>query len=89
MLAGCLFGMLASSCSLSEPAPKDFALVSQHPAKAAETGNTLGEAEAACKEETKSKGIRSVLAIFSRLRKGSADEDYIACMERRSYAVKQ
>lgn len=87
MLVVCLLGTLASACSHAEPTPKDFILV-QRPAKAEEADNTLEKAELACKEETKRKGITSVVAIFSRFRKGSADEDYIACMKARGYEVK-
>jgi hypothetical protein len=89
VLAACLIGGLAAGCSIAEPAPKDFVLVDQRPAKAEETGNTLQTAEYLCKEQTKTKGMASVLGIFSRLRKGSADEDYIACMKGRGYEVKQ
>lgn len=89
MLAVCLLGMLASACSLVEPRPKNFTLVDQRPAKAEEAGNTLQAAELACKEETKKKGIASIANIFSRLRKGAADEDYVACMKRRGYKVEQ
>jgi hypothetical protein len=53
-----------------------------------ETANTLEAAEKACKEETKRKGIASVVGIFSRLRPGSADEDYRACMKGRGFEVK-
>jgi hypothetical protein len=88
VLAACLLGTLASGCSLTAPAPKDFTLVDQRPAKAEESGNTLQAAELACKEETKIKGVASVAAIFSRLRKGAADEDYVACMKKRGYEVK-
>jgi hypothetical protein len=88
MLVACLLGALAFACSHAEPTPKDFILVDQRPAKAEEAGNTLEEAERLCKEETKKKGIGSVVAIFSRFRKGSADEDCIACMKRRGYEVK-
>ena len=88
VLVACLLGTLASACSHAEPTPKDFTLVDQRPAKAEEAGNTLEKAELACKEETKSKGIASVVSIFSRFRKGSADEDYIACMKARGYEVK-
>ena len=88
MLAACLFGPLLQGCSHSEPTPRDFTLVDQRPAKAAEAGNTLEAAEAACKEETKRKGIASILAIFSHFRKGAADEDYIACMKVHGYEVK-
>jgi len=88
VLAACLLGT-ASGCSLSNPAPRDFTLVDQRPAKAQEAGNSLENAEAACKAEAKTKGIASVTAIFSRFRKGSADEDYVACMKARGYEVKQ
>lgn len=83
----CLIGVPASGCSLSEPAPRDFSRVDQKPAKAKEPAPTLEEAQEACKEETRRKGIASVIGIMSRLRKGSADEDYIACMKARGYGV--
>jgi len=88
VLALCLLGAVASACSLIEPKPKNFTLVDQRPAKAEEAGNTLEAAEAACKAETKRKGVASVVGIFSRLRRGAADEDYIACMQRRGYDAK-
>ena len=88
VLAACLLGPLLSGCSHSEPAPRDFTLVDQRPAKAKEAGNTLDAAETACKAETEHKGIASILGIFSRFRKGSADEDYVACMKTRGYEVK-
>lgn len=88
VLAACLFGPLLSSCGHNDPAPRDFTLVDQRPAKAQEAGNTLEAAEAACKDETKRKGIASVLSIFSRFSKGSADQDYVACMKARGYEVK-
>ncbi len=88
VLVACLLGTLVSACSPPAPTPKDFVLVDQRPAKAEEAGNTLEEAELKCKEETKKKGIGSVVAIVSRLRKGSADEDYVACMKARGYEVK-
>jgi hypothetical protein len=89
VLVICLLGALASACSLAEPKPKNFTLVDQRPTKADEAGNTLEAAERACKEETRRKGIKSVVNIFSRLRQGAADEDYIACMRRRGYEVSQ
>lgn len=89
VLAVCLLGTLVSACSLVEPKPKNFTLVDQRPAKAEEAGNTIEAAQVACKEDTKQKGIKSVVNIFSRLRQGSADEDYVACMKRRGYEVKQ
>ena len=88
VFVACLLGTLASACSHAEPTPKDFVLVHQRPAKAEEADNTLEEAELACQAQTKKKGMASVVAIFSRFRKGSADEDYIACMKARGYEVK-
>jgi hypothetical protein len=82
-LAACLAALASSGCSLSEPAPRDFTLVGQRPGKAQESGNSLEAADIACKEETSKKGVASVVGIFSRLRKGAADEDYIACMKAR------
>ena len=89
VLVACLLGALASACSLAEPRPQNFTLVDQRPAKAEEAGNTLEAAERACKEDTRKKGIKSVVNIFSRLRQGAADEDYVACMKRRGYEVTQ
>ena len=86
--AVCLIAIAASGCSLTQPAKRDFTLVNQREAKAEETGNSLEEAEKACKEETEGKGIGSVLGIMSRLRRSSADEDYVACMKARGYEVK-
>ena len=88
VLAASLLAVLTSGCSQSQPSSKDFALVSQTPAKAAEGKNTLQEAERACKAETQRKGIASIVGIFSRLRPGSADADYIACMKARGYEIK-
>jgi len=89
VLASCLLAALLQGCSHTEPEPRDFTQFNQRPEKAAETGNTLAAAEAACKLETETKGIASITAIFSRFRKGSADEDYIDCMKRRGFEVQQ
>jgi hypothetical protein len=93
VLAAGLLAALSQGCSQTQPAPKDTALASQRPAKTdetakKETANTLEAAEKACKEDTKRKGIASVVGIFSRLRPGSADEDYRACMKGRGFEVK-
>jgi hypothetical protein len=84
----CLIAIAASGCSLTQPAQRDFTQVNQREAKAEESGNSLEAAETACKEQTEKKGIGSILGIMSRLRKGSADEDYVACMKGRGYEVK-
>jgi hypothetical protein len=87
-LLACLLAPLVPACSQLEPKPRDFTLAAQRPAKAEEAGKALAAAELGCKEETRRKGIASVVSIFSRLRKGDADEDYIACMRRRGYEIK-
>ena len=89
VLAACLLGAALQACSLNDPNVKNFTQIDQRPEKAKETGNTLEAAELACKAETQTKGIASITAIFSRFRKGSADEDYIACMKTRGFEVKQ
>jgi hypothetical protein len=89
VLAFCLLGASLEGCSLYEPSSRDFTQVDQRPAKAMESGNTLLAAEEACKEQTQTKGIASVTAIFARFRKGSADQDYIDCMKERGFEVKQ
>jgi hypothetical protein len=65
-LAVFVLAAMLSGCSRSEPAPRDFILAGQPPAKAEEAGNGLEAATEACKAETKRSGIRNVAAIFSR-----------------------
>ncbi|MGD9501782.1 MAG: hypothetical protein AB7V40_04765 [Methyloceanibacter sp.] len=84
----CLIALPALGCSLSQPASRNFTQVNQREAKAEETGNSLEAAQEACKAETERKGIASLVGIVSRLRKGSADEDYVACMKARGFEVK-
>jgi hypothetical protein len=84
----CLIALPAFGCSMMQPEPRKFTQVNQREAKAEETGNSLAAAEEACKKETERKGIGSLVGIVSRLRKGSAEEDYIACMKGRGYEVK-
>lgn len=91
MLAAWLAAALIQACSQAEPTPREFTRVSQSPAaaeKARQAEEAFKTAETLCKAETKRKGIASVVGIFSRLRKGSADDDYIACMKQRGYEVK-
>lgn len=85
--AACVGAALLTGCSLAEPRSHDFVLVEQRPAKAEETGNTLEAAKSACKEETRRRGLSSIVGIFSRLRPGGADKDYIACMRGRGFEV--
>ena len=74
----CLMAVTVSGCSRSEPAPRDFVLADQRPAETKDSNAALEEAKEACKEETERKGIASIFGIVSRLRRGSADEDYVA-----------
>jgi hypothetical protein len=78
-----LFGTLPG-CSRTDPAPKDVTLATQRPDDAA---TKLEAARAACTEETKRKGIASVVGTLSRLRPGASNEDFVACMKARGYEV--
>ena len=44
-------------------------------------------ASKACKDETEKKGFSSIVGIFSRLRHGSTEEQFAACMKARGYQV--
>lgn len=96
----CLIVVTVSGCSRSEPAPRDFVLADQRsakaraailadqqPAKGKDPAKALEDAKEACKYETGRKGIASIFGIVSRLREGSIDEDYVACMKARGYTV--
>jgi len=85
--AVCLLAIALSGCSRTELPARDFVLAEQRPEKAVAQGNSLEAAKAACKAETEKKGIASVVNIFSRFRKGSAEEDFIACMRQRGYEM--
>lgn len=86
-IAACVLGAGLSGCSKTELPARDFVLAEQRPEKAVEEGNTLEAAKSACQSETEKKGIASVMNIFSRFRKGSAEEDYVECMRARGYQV--
>lgn len=86
-LAALLLPILLQGCSMSDPAPRQFVRVTETPVRETDA-EKLEAARTACKEETKRKGIRSVVGILSRLRPGASDEDYIACMRARGYEVK-
>jgi hypothetical protein len=89
VLAFCLLATLLPGCSHYEPSAQEFVLVGQRPEKAIDAKNTLPAATAFCKLETQRKGIKSIAGIFSRLRHGSAEKDFIACMKGRGYEVAQ
>ncbi len=57
------------------------------PAAPVDPGAALTAAINACKNATVTKGTKSVLAIFSHMRPGAVDEDYVACMKDKGYTV--
>jgi hypothetical protein len=57
------------------------------PAAPVDPGAALTAAINACKDATVTKGTKSVLAIFSHMRPGAVDEDYVACMKDKGYTV--
>jgi hypothetical protein len=85
--ATCALGFMLSACSLAGPASHSFTTATATPAKPDPTA--LEQASAACKESTRDKGIKSVLAIISRMRPGAVDADYVECMKKRGYAVEK
>lgn len=68
-------------CDRSTP-PEDFVLAEPRP-PSDKPAETLEAATAFCEK----KGIKSMAAIFSRLRPGQADKDFAACMRERGYEV--
>ena len=80
--------LMLSACSLAGPNPRTFSTAAeQKPVKPDD--QALVQASQACKEQTREKGIKSVLAIVSRMRPGAVDEDYINCMQAKGYAVEK
>jgi hypothetical protein len=86
-LGALLLLVLLQGCSQTEPAPQDFTRITEEPERQSDQAK-LESARTACQAETKRKGIGSVIGILSRLRPGSSEEDYVACMKARGYDVK-
>ena len=90
-------GFVLSACALVGPSSHTFTTAEQQkqpsPAagqkQAAPDPKTLEQASQSCKESTREKGIKSVLAIVTRLRPGAVDEDYINCMRNKGYSVEK
>jgi ribosomal protein S11 len=79
---------MLSACSLAGPNPHTFTpKVEAKQAKPEPTA--LEQASQACKDQTRERGIKSVLAIVTRMRPGAVDADYIDCMKRKGYAVER
>lgn len=80
-----------AGCTGSEVKPGEFT-VQPAPGKkskdgAAKASETLEAASVACKEQADKEGIKSLAAIFSRLRPGQAERAYAACMSERGFEV--
>lgn len=84
--AVCLLGLALSACSLAGPTNRSFTPAAKEATSDAEA---IKAASKACKTATRDKGIKSVLAIVTRLRPGAVDEDYVACMKAKGYVVAQ
>lgn len=81
LLAGCSHPNLPPTATATPVATPAVTSGDDKDAKAQEA------ASKACKDETETKGFSSVLGIFSRLRRGSAEEQFAACMKARGYQV--
>lgn len=84
--AVCTLGLMLSACSLAGPPDHTFTPSDAKPATLQDK-TVIEQASKACKDKTRDKGIKSVLAIVTRLRPGAIDEDYIACMKDKGYTV--
>jgi hypothetical protein len=85
--ATCALGLMLSACSLAGPSSHSFTTAT--PTKAKPDPTALEQASTACKESTREKGIKSVLAIVTRMRPGAVDEDYVNCMKNKGYTVEK
>jgi hypothetical protein len=86
--AACGFGLMLSACSLAGPTPHTFTPAAEQK-RAKPDATSIEEASKVCKDKTREKGIKSVLAIVTRLRPGAVDEDYVNCMKSKGYTVAQ
>lgn len=80
--------LLLAGCSHPNLPPTATATPTVKPAVASGDKPDADPHEAAtkaCKDETETKGFSSIVGIFSRLRRGSAEEQFAACMKKRGY----
>ena len=87
-IAASALGLLLSACSLAGPALHTFNTGTEEK-KVKPDAAALEQASQTCKDQTREKGINSVLAIVSRLRPGAVDEDYVNCMRNKGYTVER
>jgi hypothetical protein len=80
--------LLLAGCSHPDLPPAETATATPATASGSKADAKAYEtASKACKEETEKKGFASVLGIFSRLRRGSAEEQFAACMKKKGYEI--
>jgi hypothetical protein len=79
---------MLSACSLAGPTPRTFTPAAEQK-RAKPDPVAVEQASQVCKDQTRDRGIKSVLAIVTRMRPGAVDEDYIDCMKRKGYTVTQ
>lgn len=81
-------GFMLSACSLAGPTPRTFTTeAEQKPVKPDD--KALAQASQICKDQVREKGIKSVLAIVSRMRPGAVNQEYVNCMKNKGYAVEK
>jgi hypothetical protein len=84
--------LLLAGCSHPDLPPAETATATATATPAAASGDkpdakAYEAASKACKEETEKKGFASIVGIFSRLRRGSAEEQFAACMKKKGYEI--
>ena len=80
--------LLLAGCSHPNLPPTATATPAARPAVASgdkPNADARDAASKACKDETEKKGFSSIVGIFSRLRHGSTEEQFAACMKSRGY----
>lgn len=98
LLAGALFGcagpqLRSHDFVLAHPAEAEAENAPVRKGKGKPIANPkdpdpLGTAKKACEEDAQNKSIRSLAAIFSRLKTNTSEQDYINCMRDKGYEVK-
>jgi hypothetical protein len=86
LAAVCALGLVLTACSLAGPNPHTFTPEAESK-RTKPDARAIEQASKICKDQTREKGIKSVLAIVTRMRPGAVDEDYIECMKQKGYTV--
>lgn len=86
LAAVCALGLVLTACSLAGPNPHTFTPEAESK-RIKPDATAIEQASKICKDQTREKGIKSVLAIVTRMRPGAVDEDYIECMKQKGYTV--